>query len=151
MKQVKEILERRANRRSFLKNSMVAGAVATVGAGILGKGLPAFASETSSGALTKGDIAILQFLAAAEPDGADRRRVGLGDAEVVGPHQQHRLVRGLEQQAVAGFDELSAQIQILCSAVFPRLLGIGAHGGVVAVDGVEGCDLEPLGQKFRLR
>ena len=66
MKQLTEFLERGANRRSFLKNSMVAGAVATVGAGILGSGLPAFAQQTSGGAPTKGDIAILQFLAAAE-------------------------------------------------------------------------------------
>jgi hypothetical protein len=66
MKQLTEFLERSANRRSFLKNSMVAGAVATVGAGILGSGLPAFASETSNAAITKGDIAILRFLAAAE-------------------------------------------------------------------------------------
>ncbi|MGA8272922.1 MAG: hypothetical protein WB919_15275 [Candidatus Sulfotelmatobacter sp.] len=66
MKQLTKVLERSANRRSFLKNSMVAGAVATVGAGILGSGLPAFAQETSGSSLTKGDIAILRFLAAAE-------------------------------------------------------------------------------------
>jgi hypothetical protein len=66
MKQLTEILERTANRRSFLKNSMVAGAVATVGAGILGSGLPAFARETSDATITQGDIAILRFLAAAE-------------------------------------------------------------------------------------
>jgi hypothetical protein len=66
MKQLTEILERTANRRAFLKNSMVAGAVATVGAGILGSGLPAFAQQTSNAAITKGDVSILQFLAAAE-------------------------------------------------------------------------------------
>src|SRR5580700_4763406 len=66
MKQLTEFLERSASRRSFLKNSMVAGAVATVGAGILGSGLPAFARPTTEGSPTKGDIAILQFLAAAE-------------------------------------------------------------------------------------
>jgi hypothetical protein len=66
MKQPTEFLERGADRRSFLKNSMVAGAVATVGAGILGSGLPAFARETSNSAITKGDIDILRFLAAAE-------------------------------------------------------------------------------------
>jgi hypothetical protein len=66
MKQLTEFLERGANRRSFLKNSMVAGAVATVGAGILGSGLPAFARATSNATITPGDIAILQFLAAAE-------------------------------------------------------------------------------------
>lgn len=66
MKQLTEVLGRPANRRSFLKNSLVAGAVATAGAGILGSGLPAFARETSNGAIPKGDVAILQFLAAAE-------------------------------------------------------------------------------------
>ena len=71
MKQLTDILEHAANRRTFLKSSMVAGAVATVGAGILGSGLPAFAQETgkssaSNAPLSKGDIAILQFLAAAE-------------------------------------------------------------------------------------
>jgi hypothetical protein len=66
MKKLTEVLERPASRRSFLKNSMVAGAVATAGAGILGRGLPAFARETSNAEITKGDIAILRFLAAAE-------------------------------------------------------------------------------------
>jgi len=54
------------NRRSFLKNTMVAGAAATMGAGILAKGIPAFASDSSGPAVTKGDIDILRFLAAAE-------------------------------------------------------------------------------------
>ena len=66
MKQLSEIMESAGNRRSFLKNSMVAGAVATVGAGILGSGLPLFARETNDSTITKGDIAILRFLAAAE-------------------------------------------------------------------------------------
>jgi hypothetical protein len=66
MKQLTEVLERAANRRTFLKNSMVAGAVATVGAGILGSGVPAFAQQPSNSKITAGDIAILRFLAAAE-------------------------------------------------------------------------------------
>ena len=66
MKQLTEFLERGADRRSFLKNGMVAGAAATVGAGILGSGLPAFARETNDSTITKGDIDILRFLAAAE-------------------------------------------------------------------------------------
>jgi hypothetical protein len=57
---------RTSNRRSFLKNTMVAGAVATVSGGILARGVPAFAEQTSNAPLTDGDIAILQFLAAAE-------------------------------------------------------------------------------------
>lgn len=53
-----------SSRRSFLKRSMVAGAAATVGAGLLAKGLPAFAQKSSSKSLSSGDTAILQFLAA---------------------------------------------------------------------------------------
>jgi hypothetical protein len=45
---------------------MVAGAVATVGGGILARSAPAFAQQTSNAPLTEGDVAILQFLAAAE-------------------------------------------------------------------------------------
>ena len=53
------------NRRSFMRNSLVAGAAATVGAGILANSNFAVA-QGASGMLTKGDVAILQFLAAAE-------------------------------------------------------------------------------------
>ena len=54
-----------SDRRSFLKNAMVAGAAATAGAALLSKGVPAFAEE-KSGSLTRGDAAILRFVAAAE-------------------------------------------------------------------------------------
>jgi hypothetical protein len=53
------------NRRSFLKKSLVAGAVATTGMGVLAKTPSAF-GQSSRGSLTKGDVSILQFLAAAE-------------------------------------------------------------------------------------
>jgi hypothetical protein len=60
------VLNRRTNRRKFLKNGVLAGA-ATVGAGMLTGGLSAFGQENGDGnALTKGDVAILRFLAAAE-------------------------------------------------------------------------------------
>ena len=55
---------RASNRRSFLKKTIVAGAVAG-GVGILAKGLPA-AAQQRSGTITQGDAAILRFLAAAE-------------------------------------------------------------------------------------
>lgn len=55
-----------SNRRSFLKKTMVAGAAATAGAGLLSKAAPAFASDRNGGSLSKGDTAILRFLAAAE-------------------------------------------------------------------------------------
>src|ERR1700685_571757 len=56
-------INRPVNRRSFLKKGMLAGSAATVSAGLVGSFKPAFAQSSS---LTKGDIAILRFLAAAE-------------------------------------------------------------------------------------
>src|SRR5262252_7511048 len=65
MKREESVLMQPVDRRSFLKKSaMTAGAVA-VGAGVLSHGLPAFGQENNA-TLNKGDIAILQFLAAAE-------------------------------------------------------------------------------------
>ncbi|HEX8814946.1 MAG TPA: hypothetical protein VF753_05540 [Terriglobales bacterium] len=63
MKDVAGVLDT-PNRRSFLKKSMVAGAV-TAGAAVLGKGFSYASTQNSSGP-TAGDIAILRFLAAAE-------------------------------------------------------------------------------------
>jgi len=63
------VLNRRTNRRKFLKNGVLAGA-ATVGAGMLTGGLSAFGrnreEEDGRAPITKGDIAILQFLSAIE-------------------------------------------------------------------------------------
>jgi len=68
MSKLKKILDGAPSRRSFLKNSMVAGAVATAGAGILAGPLSPLseAQESKGPGITKGDIAILRFLAAAE-------------------------------------------------------------------------------------
>jgi hypothetical protein len=57
-----------SNRRSFLKKGALAAGAATMGAGLLTRGMSTFAQSTTqnSGRLTKGDIAILRFLAAAE-------------------------------------------------------------------------------------
>ena len=54
------------SRRSFLKKGLVTGAAATVGAGLLSKGLAATAQTSSNSAINSGDAAILRFLAAAE-------------------------------------------------------------------------------------
>jgi hypothetical protein len=59
------VSRKRSNRRSFIKNGMLAAGAATVGAGLLGRGLPAFGEE-KGGSLPPGDAAILRFLAAAE-------------------------------------------------------------------------------------
>ncbi|MBV9689249.1 MAG: ferritin-like domain-containing protein [Ktedonobacteraceae bacterium] len=53
------------SRRSFLGKGLAVGGAGTIGAGLLANGLPAFAEQRSD-ALTKGDVAILRFLAAAE-------------------------------------------------------------------------------------
>src|ERR1700743_2078556 len=68
MEKSENLLTRPANRRSFLKSGILAGgAAATMSAGLFNGGIPAFGedSDTVRG-LTKGDIAILRFLAAAE-------------------------------------------------------------------------------------
>src|SRR5260370_16812551 len=57
------ILNKLANRRSFLKKGVLAAGAATVGVGLLGNGLRAFGQQ---GGLTQGDVAILKLLAAAE-------------------------------------------------------------------------------------
>src|SRR5271155_535343 len=64
MDKMKSFMNRTVNRRSLLQKGALAGA-ATVGAGLLGAGKLAFGQSSSSG-LKKGDVAILQFLAAAE-------------------------------------------------------------------------------------
>jgi len=84
----------RKNRRSFLKNSAAAG-VASLGVGLLGA--PAMLGhdghesreDEKSGRLTKGDAAILRFLAAAEILETDlwqqyNELAGIQDAEVPG-------------------------------------------------------------------
>jgi hypothetical protein len=64
MDKMKSLMNRTVNRRSLLQKGAMAG-VATVGAGLMGAGKVAF-GQSSSSSLNKGDIAILQFLAAAE-------------------------------------------------------------------------------------
>lgn len=61
----KGVLDRPANRRAFLKKGVMAGGAVTLGAGLLGSANDAVA-QSSSTSPTKGDIAILRFLAAAE-------------------------------------------------------------------------------------
>jgi len=56
-------VNRSVNRRSFLKNGMLAGSAATVGAGLISGLKPAFGQSSS---LSEGDISILRFLALAE-------------------------------------------------------------------------------------
>jgi hypothetical protein len=68
MKEIKNRTNHSVNRRSFLKKGAMAAGAATMGAGILTRGLSTFAQTTggTSSPLSAGDIAILRFLAAAE-------------------------------------------------------------------------------------
>ena len=67
MNNSEDILERKVNRRSFLRQGAITAGAATVGVGLLSHGLAAFGQEPNAGGSpTKGDIAILRFLAAAE-------------------------------------------------------------------------------------
>src|SRR6266481_2051834 len=67
MKDNGDLYSSNRNRRALLKHGMVAASAATVGAGVLAGGVHAFGQEDEkSGKLTKGDAAILRFLAAAE-------------------------------------------------------------------------------------
>jgi hypothetical protein len=58
-------VKRPVDRRSLLRGGLLAGGAATLGAGLLGRATPAY-GQSSAGGPTKGDIAILRFLAAAE-------------------------------------------------------------------------------------
>jgi hypothetical protein len=59
------------DRRSFMKGGLLAGGAAVVGAGLLANGTLARAQAGGGGPLNPGDVAILQFLAAAELIEAD--------------------------------------------------------------------------------
>src|SRR5713226_5562776 len=65
LSQEEKSMETSSSRRSFLRKGLVVGGAGTIGAGLLAGGVPAFA-EASGGGLTKGDVAILRFLSAAE-------------------------------------------------------------------------------------
>jgi hypothetical protein len=58
-------IKRSVDRRSFMKGSLLAGG-AVVGAGLLVNATLARAQSGGRGPLSAGDVAILQFLAAAE-------------------------------------------------------------------------------------
>jgi hypothetical protein len=67
MEKYESVIKRPVNRRSLLKSGMLAGGAAVVGAGtdLFSGGKSAFGQDSGRG-LTKGDVAILRFLAAAE-------------------------------------------------------------------------------------
>ena len=88
------------SRRAFLQKGLVVGGAGAISAGLLANGLPAFAKEDSS-SLTRGDIAILRFLAAAELIESDlwqqyNELGGIQDSEVPGGKASSPYVKALE-------------------------------------------------------
>jgi len=100
MKQSEGLLNGSANRRSFLKNGMIAVGAVTASAGLLTGGMSAFGQEGTGGgdALSKGDAAILQLLLAAEIIETDlwQQYNELGGVDVSGPSQSS-YVTALQQ------------------------------------------------------
>src|SRR6202165_3917269 len=91
--QEEKIIETSASRRSLLKGIAVGAGAGTIGAGLLSAGLLntnfAHAQGAASPAITKGDVAILRFLAAVEILETDLWRQynelgGIQDSEVPG-------------------------------------------------------------------
>jgi hypothetical protein len=81
MKKDETLIDGRKNRRSFLKNGMVAAGAMTAGVA-LASGSAAFADSDDRAPITKGDIAILTFLSALEQVEAD---LWIQYAELGGP------------------------------------------------------------------
>src|SRR6202045_5083891 len=103
------------NRRAFLRNSMVAGAAVTVGAGILGDSPSAFGQQSGSG-ITKGDATILRFLAAAELIESDlwlqyQELAGVQDNEV--STLASKLIPGYPSQPTGGNPQYTKDLQHL--------------------------------------
>src|SRR6266705_2484653 len=100
LSQEEKSMETSTSRRSFLRKGLVVGGTGAIGAGLLSSGLPAFAQE-SSGGLTKGDVAILRFLSAAEILETDlwqqyNELGGIQDSEVPGGSGSPPYVAALE-------------------------------------------------------
>ncbi len=89
------------SRRSFMRKGLVVGGAGAIGAalGASGLSLPAFAEERSGG-ITKGDVAILRFLAAVEIIESDlwqqyNELGGIQDSEVPGGSGSKPYINGL--------------------------------------------------------
>jgi hypothetical protein len=92
MEEIRTSMKAALNRRSFMRNGITAAGVVTAGAGLLASSTSLLAEDgrdTSGGALSKGDAALLRFAAAAEIIETDfwvqyNELAGIPDAEVPG-------------------------------------------------------------------
>ena len=88
-----------AARRSFLKKGALGVRAAAIGPGFLRRGSAAFAQDRERGSLSKGDVAILQLLSAAEIIETDlwQQYKELGGVEVANNPTFQPYVNGLLQ------------------------------------------------------
>jgi len=111
-------VNRPVNRRSLLRGGLLAGGAATLGAGLLGRGIPAY-GESNAASPTKGDIAILRFLAAAELIESDlwtqyAELGGIGNnlpVEVAPPPSQNSYQAALSNLDPDGFSQWLSGIE----------------------------------------
>jgi len=110
MEQNAQPSEASSSRRSFLRKGLAVGGAGTIGAGLLTNGLsfPAFAEE-GSGSLTKGDVAILRFLAAIEIIETDLWR----QYNELGGIQDHEVVDGEVVSGGSGSAAYTTALQVL--------------------------------------
>ncbi len=105
MNESEAVLKKPSNRRSFMKKGILAAGGTAMGAGLLAKGLPIFADDRDGDGddrLTRGDVAILRLLAAAEIIEADlwtqySELGGTQDTEVSGVNGGNPLYMGALQ------------------------------------------------------
>src|SRR5580700_2026440 len=105
------------NRRAFLRNSMTAGAAVTVAAGILADVPSAFGQQDGK-KISRGDAAILRFLAAAEIIESDlwlqyQELAGVQDNEV--STLASKLIPGYPSQPTGGNPQYTKDLQHLDS------------------------------------
>src|SRR6266550_1380347 len=89
------------SRRSFLSKGLAAAGTGAIGTSLFANGLPAFAEEGGSSGITRGDVAILRFLAAVEILESDLWRQynelgGIQDSEVPGGSGSAAYIKALQ-------------------------------------------------------
>ena len=135
MKTDRNAFARSTNRRAFFKNGAAAAGAATLGGSLL-KGAPfAFGkdSEDSGPPITTGDMAILQFLSAAEQVEADlwtqySELGGTQDNEVSGVSGGNPLYTAALEPRVSQRRYLAGKLDYAGTLPFPRpRFGFGGH------------------------
>jgi hypothetical protein len=144
--QEKKIMETSASRRSLLKGIAVGAGAGTIGAGLLSAGVLntnfAHAHGAASPAITKGDVAILRFLAAVEILETDlwqqyNELGGIQDSEVPGGSGSAPYIAALQKLDA----DMSQYIHDNTEDEFTHFTFINAY---LASKGAEQVNLDPF-------